>query len=429
MDLPLGWVPRCRKSFFSWHETITDTFAKKLYAGLSTLNFGSKISSMHTDHDKQIWLHEDFTEHHSHRVVFTNDLLRADNDVLATILARRDDEPVGGVLLVVDSNVADAWPTFADDFAQKIASFQGPTFRHAMRIPGGEDSKNDPAVFDALFNAIDSHHIDRASWVVVVGGGAAIDTAGLAAATAHRGVRLLRIATTVLAQLDAAIGVKNGVNRLGKKNFVGSFAIPEAVICDESFLATLSDREWRCGFSEAVKIACLQSRDFLTKISHQAEAIRARDMVAANGIIFECAERHLKHITQGGDPFERREGRPLDFGHWSGHRLESMTNFSVKHGEAVAIGVAIDTLYSVLDGRLSEEDGEFVIATLESLGLPVYHETLNETEGILEGLEEFREHLGGRLTITLLNSIGSPTDVHEMDHVKIREAIRLLATR
>ena len=106
-----------------------------------------------------------------------------------------------------------------------------------------------------------------------------------------------------------------------------------------------------------------------------------------------------------------------------------MTNFSVKHGEAVAIGVAIDTLYSVLDGRLSEEDGEFVIATLESLGLPVYHETLNETEGILEGLEEFREHLGGRLTITLLNSIGSPTDVHEMDHVKIREAIRLLATR
>jgi 3-dehydroquinate synthase len=384
---------------------------------------------MKTNRLNHVWLREEFSECHAHRVVFTNDLLSPDNDVLSTVLAQRANEPKGGVLLVMDSNVAEAWPHFAEGFAAKLASFDGPEFRHALKIPGGEESKNDTTVFDALFNAIDSHHIDRASWIVVVGGGAVIDTAGLAAATAHRGVRLLRIATTVLAQLDAAIGIKNGVNRLGKKNFVGAFAVPEAVICDESFLLTLNDREWCCGFSEAVKIACLQSDEFLQRITASADAVRNRDMAAAHPIIRECAERHLQHITQGGDPFERREGRPLDFGHWSGHRLESMTNFEVKHGQAVSIGVAIDTLYSVLDGRLNKDDGERVVQTLEALGLPIYHEALRDTDRLLEGLEEFREHLGGRLTITLLDGIGAPVDVHALDHETIREAIRLLSVR
>lgn len=384
---------------------------------------------MQTHHDKQTWLAGAFVEKHHHRVVFTTDLLAPANDVLRTVMAHTEPSPRGRVLLVMDSNVADRWPEYARDFAQKLAGFDGPEFAHAMKIPGGEASKNDTAVFDALFNAIDSHHIDRHSWVVAVGGGAVLDTVGLAAATAHRGVRLLRIATTVLAQLDAAIGVKNGVNRLGKKNFVGSFAIPEAVVCDEAFLATLDENEWCCGFSEAVKIACLQDETFLSRIELAADAIRARDMAAARPIIRECAERHLNHITKGGDPFERREGRPLDFGHWAGHRLESITDFRVKHGEAVAIGVALDTVYSVLDGRLSNADGERILNVLQSLGLPVFHPALVESDAILDGLEEFREHLGGRLTITLLNGIGSPVDVHEMDRNRIQEAIRVLGER
>jgi 3-dehydroquinate synthase len=137
----------------------------------------------------------------------------------------------------------------------------------------------------------------------------------------------------------------------------------------------------------------------------------------------------LQHIAHGGDPFERRTGRPLDFGHWSAHRLEAISDYRIRHGEAVAIGVAIDSVYSMLQGQLSAESCEQVLTTLEALGLPITPPDLNTIDALLEGLEEFREHLGGKLTITLLNGIGKPIDVHEMDVSRIREAIEVLSQR
>ena len=383
-------------------------------------------NTMTADPETQILIKEDFSEKFSHQVVFCRDF-NSQHALLQELFTPKEGATPTGVLLVMDKNVAEAYPTLAEEFAGHIDAIERVEFRNTITVPGGEESKNDQAVVDSILEAIDTNRIDRHSWVVVVGGGAVIDAVGFASSIAHRGIRLLKVATTVLAQLDAAIGVKNGVNRFGKKNFVGTFDVPEAVLCPESFLGSLQEKDWQCGFAEAVKIAALQDASFMHAIAEAAPAIRQRDMDAARPIIRQCAERHLQHIARGGDPFERREGRPLDFGHWSAHRLESMSGYTIAHGEAVAIGVALDTVYSWIDGRLSEEECTLVTSTLKELGLNIYSETLGRSDELLAGLEEFREHLGGTLTITLLNGIGTPVDVHDMDHDRILKAIEYLS--
>ena len=133
---------------------------------------------------------------------------------------------------------------------------------------------------------------------------------------------------------------------------------------------------------------------------------------------------HLKHITQGGDPFETKEARPLDFGHWSAHKLEAITEYRVRHGEAVAIGVMLDCIYSSRVHGLPEEVVRDVGECFAELGLRLWHDSLDAADLILSGLEEFRQHLGGRLTITLLEDVGKPIDVHEIDMTQMRNSIR-----
>ncbi len=377
-------------------------------------------------HDDHLELTDDFPVAFRHRLVFEHDSLDPGSDVLGEVF-EHDAEPTPGLVAVVDSGLADADPGLSDRIAAAFSRPGMPELRETMIVPGGEAAKNDPEVVDRILSAVDRCRIDRRSYVAAFGGGAVLDAVGFATATAHRGVRLVRFASTVLAQLDAAIGVKNGVNRFGKKNFVGSFDVPVAVICDERMLLSLADRDWRSGFSEAVKIACLKDPAFLDLIDREADAIRERDLDAARPVIRRCADLHLRHITQGGDPFERAEARPLDFGHWSAHRLESMTDYQVSHGEAVSIGIALDTMYSHLAGRIDRDVAVRVVDVLRRLGLPVHHPALAD-DRILDGLEEFREHLGGRLTVTLLDGIGRPVDVHEMDRDLLGEAASRLAT-
>ena len=369
---------------------------------------------------------EDFKVGFSHRLVFTREVLAGTNPLLDQLLRSPEDAPRPGMVAVIDAGLATASPDLISDLTARLDSPHLPELRDTVIVPGGETAKNDPAVVDVILAAIERCRIDRRSHLAVFGGGAVIDAAGFAASTAHRGVRLIRFASTVLAQLDAAIGVKNGVNRFGKKNFIGCFDVPTAVICDEAMLETLDDRDWRSGFSEAVKIACLKDAPFFEAIERDAERIRDRDPEAARPVIRRCAELHLQHITRGGDPFERAEARPLDFGHWAAHRLESITDFQTTHGEAVSIGIAVDTVYAALEGRLASSEADRVVSTLQRLGLPVHHEALHG-DRILDGLEEFREHLGGRLTVTLLDTVGAPVDVHQMDPALVRKAVDRLA--
>lgn len=379
---------------------------------------GDLVSRGATDADVRV----DFV----HRVRFTRDVFDPSNSTLADVLDPAGRGPGTSRLLVaIDDGLRGAWPDLeaAVNAYAKAHADRMPAPATTMVVPGGEACKNDMVTVDRVVEAVDRHRICRRSYILAIGGGAMLDAVGFASTIAHRGVRLVRIPTTTLAQDDAAMGVKNGVNRFGKKNFVGAFAPPWAVVNDERFLETLSDADFRNGFSEAVKIALLRDPALLARMERDAERICARDLAAAMPIVRRSAELHLRHITRGGDPFETREARPLDYGHWSAHKLESMTKFALSHGAAVGIGVALDTLYAALEGRLPRADADRTIDVQRRLGITMWHPALDDVDALVRGLEEFREHLGGRLTITLLRGIGQSDDVHTMDASTLRAAV------
>jgi len=300
-------------------------------------------------------------------------------------------------------------------------------------VPGGECAKNDLTNVATIQQAIHQYGICRHSYVMAIGGGAVIDMVGFAAATAHRGVRLIRVPTTVLSQNDSGIGVKNSVNAFEKKNFLGTFAPPVAVLNDADFLTTLSPRDWRSGISEAIKVALLKDVEFFNFIEKKADRLVDRDMQAMHWLIYRCAQLHIDHIATSGDPFEFGSSRPLDFGHWAAHKLERLSHYTLRHGEAVAIGMALDSTYSYLAGLLPKPDWQRILRLLSAVGFAVYTRELSlhlhdqrDTRCIFTGLQEFREHLGGRLTLPLLERIGRSIEVHEVDEQTMRRSIVLL---
>jgi 3-dehydroquinate synthase len=364
------------------------------------------------------------------RVFFTEDIFAPNNLILKTTLT---DAAPRKVLVVLEDSLALAQPNlprqiknYFSDHAEKLQLVCPP-----ILIEGGERAKNSDKFVAEIHSQIDRHHIDRHSYLIAIGGGALLDVAGFAAATAHRGVRHVRIPTTTLSQADSGVGVKNGINAFGKKNFIGTFAPPFAVINDFNLLATLKPRDKRAGYVEAVKVACIRDKKFFDEIERDAEKLISFEPTAVKRLIRRCAELHLEHIVTGGDPFETGSARPLDFGHWAAHKLEQLSNFKIPHGEAVAIGIALDVIYSRNAGLLDEKSCERILKLLEQLGFNLFADELlkadaNKRLQILAGLDEFREHLGGELTITLLKEIGNGVEVHEMNPGKIVEAIHEL---
>ena len=374
-------------------------------------------------------LHQSFTIKYEYNVFFTSGLFAVENPLLNDFLSASKSASVKKILFVVDEGVVSTNP---DLISQIKAYFQqnnsAQLINDILIVPGGEVVKNDTQYFEQVVQAVNTYGIDRHSYIAAIGGGAVLDMVGYAAAVAHRGVKHIRIPTTVLSQNDSGIGVKNGINYFDKKNFLGTFTPPVAVFNDELFLITLSDRDWRSGISEAIKVALIKDSEFFEWITYNAVELGQRDLAVMNHLIWRCAKLHLEHIA-GADPFESGSSRPLDFGHWSAHKLEYLTNFEIRHGEAVAMGIALDTVYSHLSGRLSAGDCQRIIQLLQQLGFEITHPLL-QVEGddspILLGLQEFREHLGGELTIMLLTEIGKGEEVHEIDTVILKQAGKLL---
>lgn len=361
-------------------------------------------------------------------VHFTAGLFDASNSLVKDTLASADSDGTEKVLFVIDDGVARHHPKLIDSITAycKTHGLIGAANGTPVILPGGEIAKNDPAHLQTVYRAINERSICRHSFVVAIGGGAVLDVAGYAAATAHRGIRLIRVPTTVLAQNDSGVGVKNGVNAFGKKNFIGCFAPPFAVINDWDFLTTLEDRDWLAGTAEAVKVGLIKDRAFFDGVRQNAAALVKRDMPAMQRLIHRCAELHCQHIATSGDPFELGSARPLDFGHWAAHKIEQMTDFEIRHGEAVAIGIALDVTYSGLIGSITQNEVDDVYRCLDALRLPRFHPVMCDAPTLLEGLEEFREHLGGLLSITLLRAIGQGYEVHEIDRKRMARAIEKL---
>lgn len=361
----------------------------------------------------------------THRLRQTADVAGEDFGVLESVLTIDQPTPPK-VLLFVDSNLVGdpGRPLFGDRLWDRLQRSPAVQACGSMEvIPGGEVAKHHEQTLRAMLDRIHEHGLDRRSLIVVAGGGAVLDAAGFAAAIAHRGIRLVRLPSTTLAQADSGVGVKNAINYYRKKNWIGTFAVPWAVINDTSILETLPDRDFRCGLTEAVKVALLKDRVFFESLSRQAAVMaQRRQPICAEAIARSC-RLHLDHITLGGDPFEALQARPLDFGHWSAHRLEPMTGFRLRHGEAVGIGVALDTLYSAKKFGFPESAAQTVCQTLADMGTPLWCDDVADAEVLLSGLEEFRQHLGGELTVTMLRSVAEPFEVHEIDHEVMRQCI------
>ncbi len=378
-------------------------------------------------------LQQQFQVSFSYPVHFTEGLFAADNLLLRNALAP-DGGPPHRVFFALDSGVAEQHPQLAQRIEEYFAAHAGALQLSGplLLIPGGEQCKNQPALVQQVLEAVDAYHLDRHAYLAAIGGGAVLDMVGYAASIAHRGIRHLRIPTTVLSQNDSGIGVKNSINAFGKKNFLGNFAPPFAVFNDFDFLPTLEDRDWRGGMAEALKVSLLKDAAFFRFIQENAAALAARDMPRMQHLIHRCAELHLQHIASG-DAFEQGSSRPLDFGHWSAHKLEQLSGYRIRHGEAVAIGIALDSVYSHLQGLLSAAGLAEIIAVLQALGFALYAPEMSahlaeatHPDSLLHGLQEFREHLGGQLTIMLLAGIGQGVEVHEIDDQLMVEAVRYL---
>ena len=362
---------------------------------------------------------EDFniTVSFQHRVRFTRGAFAPGNRLMADLLETRGRSKV---LVFVENGLRNFFPQLEGEIQDHFSEIAGLRLTGVEWLAGGEEAKRDDQVYQDAMAAIERHHIDRHSYVVVIGGGAFLDVIGFAASTGHRGVRLVRFPTTTLSQDDSGVGVKNGINAFGKKNFIGTFAVPYAVVNDFQFLHTQPELTRRAGLIEAVKVALVRDGEFFDWLEENVKGLLSLN----EGILEEAVQRsaihHARHISQGGDPFELGSSRPLDYGHWAAHKLEQLTDFEVSHGEAVSVGVALDTLYAAKIGLLKTLDAERVLKLIEGLELPIWHEALELRDSkrrrrVFNGLEEFREHLGGELTVLLLKETGVGVDVHEID--------------
>jgi 3-dehydroquinate synthase len=373
---------------------------------------------------------QSFEISYEYPVVFTRGAFNAANRSLIDALSRKEADKLHRCAIFVDDGVLAALP----DLANQISAYASFHAKHLkivgkpVAFPGGERCKNDPDTISNLLEKFSELAIDRHSFVIAIGGGAVLDAVGYAAAIFHRGVRHIRFPTTVLSQDDSGVGVKNAVNSLGLKNLIGTFAPPWAIINDSAFIDCLPPREKRAGMAEAVKVALIRDGNFFRWIESNTAALAQFSRPHLDHLIKDCAELHMRQIRLGGDPFEAGSARPLDFGHWSAHKLEHLTQNEVNHGEAVAIGIALDTRYSVMTGLLAAGEDERVLRVLKRLGFALWHEALRQKNAkgqlsLLQGLADFQEHLGGELTITLLADIGRGIEVHEMNAERINRCI------
>jgi len=372
----------------------------------------------------------DIRINNTHRIRFTRSAFMVDNRMLIDLLETNGHAKV---LVFIDSGVAETFPTLKKQVNDYINRMPGFDSKGTIVQAGGEICKRDSNTLQAAWDAIEKAGIDRHSYILCIGGGAYLDVIGLAAATAHRGIRFVRFPTTCLSQDDSGVGVKNGINAYGKKNFLGTFAVPYAVVNDFTFLHSQPEIERRAGLVEAVKVALVKDASYFHWIEDNAEQLSALHQHTLEEAVERSALLHAQHIAYGGDPYETGNSRPLDFGHWAAHKMEQLTDFELSHADAVGVGLALDTIYSWKTGRLDKASAMRIIQVLRTLKLDIWHPSLDMQtscgqRAVFQGLEEFREHLGGELTVLLLKDIGKGEDVHTMDTHMLEECIDWLET-
>jgi 3-dehydroquinate synthase len=377
-----------------------------------------------------------FTVAYNYPVHFVRGSFDVGNPLLRDTFGRLNEDRVHRVAVYVDAGVAATRPGIVDAIRAYFHAHADALELAGVPqvVPGGAAAKTSVELLRDITTTLGNLHLDRQSFVLALGGGSMLDAVGLAVALVHRGLRLVRMPSTVLAQCDAGIGVKNGVDAHGQKNFLGVFAPPFAVVDDLDLLHTLPREHWCGGIAEACKVALIRDAAFFDFLCESAQRLARRDDEAMARTIQRCARIHLAHIATGGDPFEMGSARPLDFGHWAAHRLEILSEHRLGHGQAVSVGIALDCYYAMRKGLLTAADFERVVTLLRTVGLPLYVPELGlrRRDGellVLRGIEDFREHLGGNLTVTLPDGIGRATEVHHLNPDWVVEGVEELRRR
>ena len=367
---------------------------------------------------------QQFQVSYSYPVLFTTGAFDTENPTLAKLL--RDSNCANSrIFPVIDANVSERHPDWWQCLTQYLSGHQVGELLPPLSFPGGEVAKQSTAPIKQFYQIVADQCIDRHSVVLAIGGGAMLDAVGFAAATAHRGIRLIRMPTTVLAQNDAGVGVKNGINFTGRKNFIGTFSPPMAVLNDYHFLDTLNHRDQCAGIAEAVKVALIRDKTFFDDLLLQRFSLACFEPKPMQSMIRRCAELHLQHIATSGDPFENGSARPLDFGHWAAHKIEELSQYRLRHGEAVAMGIALDSIYSQRVGMLDDDELQNILLLLNDLCFQLNDKVLLNLN-VEKALGEFREHLGGNLSITLLQGIGKAIEVNYIDSELMQESVETL---
>ena len=269
-----------------------------------------------------------------------------------------------------------------------------------IEIGIGEKEKTLGTV-DALYEKFLGMELERPSMVLAVGGGIVCDVAGFAAATYLRGVRFASVPTTLLAQVDAAVGGKNGVNLKGYKNIIGTIRQPEFVLCDFGFLKTLPRRELLCGMAEAIKSAAIGDAKLFSFLEeHMADALSLKK-TAMEKVVHDSLS--VKAGIVAADEKESNERRKLNFGHTVGHAIEKVSGMS--HGEAISVGMVAAARLSVARGRLAAKDAKRLEALLSGAGLPT--DAKLDADAIVDAVRKDKKIEGGNINFVLLSGIGN----------------------
>jgi 3-dehydroquinate synthase len=338
----------------------------------------------------------------------------------ADIAALGRDVGEGPIALLTDWNVG---PLHADGVAQLLAA-SGRRLERVV-LPAGEERKRIGPVVDVVERLLDRGW-QRSAPVVALGGGVLGDMAGLVAALTLRGVPFVQLPTTLLAMVDSSVGGKVGVDHRGGKNLIGAFHQPRAVVADLAFLRTLPERELRAGFGEVVKSALLGDPDLVDLLESRPEDAIGSDAQLLVEIVARCVAFKAEVVAE--DALEAGRRKILNFGHTIGHALEAVTGFTtLRHGEAVAIGMVAAAHLSVDRLGAPAELPARIARLLESLGLPTIAPPVS-FERLTDAMMGDKKRVGDEIAWVFLQDVGDPRIV-PVSTRDLGDMLRLLADR
>lgn len=301
------------------------------------------------------------------------------------------------ICIVTDSSVGELYAGEVAKIARECAAFVT-----TFTFPAGEESKNLDTV-SRLYEHLIEHHFDRNDILFALGGGVVGDLTGYAAASYLRGIRFVQLPTSLLAMVDSSIGGKTGVDYKAYKNMIGAFKQPEAVYMNLQVLTTLPDRIYLSGFGEIIKHGLIQSSEYYKEIADKADYLYNRDMAALEEIIYKSCE--IKRRVVEEDPTEKGIRALLNFGHTLGHAIEKCLDFSMYHGECVALGYVCAAYISFRRGYITREELAGIENMTTALDLPVRRDAL-PVEEILAATRNDKKMDGDAVKFILLHAVG-----------------------